>query len=490
MGQQSTPSRPATSSAQSPGSRASSRPTRTSRPSVGFLATSCPALASSRRTRARRPAGRATCPSRRRVTLARSRSAIRAGELSPREAVQRASSGSSGEPALNAFITVRGEEALAEARERSASAGPLHGVPVGGQGRDRRRRRRGRPRPRRILADNVAAADATVVARLRRGRGHRRQAQHARVRLRRLDTSPRSGRRATRGTPSGSAAARAAAAAPRSRRASCAGTLGTDTAGSIRIPAAFCGVTGLRPSTGRVPNRGVVPRLLDVRHGRPDRPHGRGLRAPARRHRRGGLGRPIDASARPSRRRAALGEASRTADRASSSHLFDGVPSPRSRRCVERRCGELGRLGARVERVERRSCASEVVQQLVMLPEAARGAPAVAADAARRLRRRRPRAPARRAAAARDRHDHRAAGAARGSRAGAAALRALRPPRRARDAGRRRRGSARTTVEVAGKAMPYRLALIPFNSPWALPRAARGSACRAASSTAFRSGSR
>jgi aspartyl-tRNA(Asn)/glutamyl-tRNA(Gln) amidotransferase subunit A len=35
--------------------------------------------------------------------------------------------------------------------------------------------------------------------------------------------------------------------------------LGTDTAGSVRIPAAFCGVTGTRPSTGLVPNRGVVP---------------------------------------------------------------------------------------------------------------------------------------------------------------------------------------------------------------------------------------
>ena len=35
--------------------------------------------------------------------------------------------------------------------------------------------------------------------------------------------------------------------------------LGTDTAGSVRIPAAFCGVTGMRPSTGLVSNRGVVP---------------------------------------------------------------------------------------------------------------------------------------------------------------------------------------------------------------------------------------
>ena len=35
--------------------------------------------------------------------------------------------------------------------------------------------------------------------------------------------------------------------------------LGTDTAGSVRIPAAFCGVTGMRPSWGLVPTRGVVP---------------------------------------------------------------------------------------------------------------------------------------------------------------------------------------------------------------------------------------
>ncbi|MGI9658460.1 MAG: amidase, partial [Gaiellaceae bacterium] len=74
-----------------------------------------------------------------------------------------------------------------------------------------------------------------------------------------MTTSPRFGpgrnpwslERIVGGSSGGSGASAAARLA--------AGTLGTDTAGSVRIPAAFNGVTGLRPTSGRVSNRGVFP---------------------------------------------------------------------------------------------------------------------------------------------------------------------------------------------------------------------------------------
>ena len=55
--------------------------------------------------------------------------------------------------------------------------------------------------------------------------------------------------------PGGSSGGTAAAVAARM----IAGGLGTDTGGSVRVPAALCGVTGLRPSSGRYPSSGIVP---------------------------------------------------------------------------------------------------------------------------------------------------------------------------------------------------------------------------------------
>ena len=187
---------------------------------------------------------------------------LRAGELSPREAVEayleRIEELDGG---LNAYITVRAEEALAEAAvlERAAERGPLWGVPVAVKDVIDVA---GAPTTAasKILAGNVAPRDAAAVERLRRagaivlGKLNTHEFAYGAT-----TTSPHFGparnpwspERICGGSSGGSGAAAAADLA--------AGTLGTDTAGSIRIPACFCGVSGLRPSTGRVSNRGVVP---------------------------------------------------------------------------------------------------------------------------------------------------------------------------------------------------------------------------------------
>jgi aspartyl-tRNA(Asn)/glutamyl-tRNA(Gln) amidotransferase subunit A len=196
------------------------------------------------------------------VSLARLARRLRAGELSPREAVEqylRRIEALDGE--LNAYIAVRADEALAEADvlRHSRGQGPLWGVPVAvkdvidvaGTATTAASR---------ILVDNVPAVDSYVAARLRRagavvlGKLNLHEFAYGA-----LTTStcfgparnPWSPDRVCGGSSGGSAAAVAAGLA--------AGTLATDTAGSIRIPSCYCGVTGLRPSTGRVSNRGVLP---------------------------------------------------------------------------------------------------------------------------------------------------------------------------------------------------------------------------------------
>ena len=125
-----------------------------------------------------------------------------------------------------------------------------------------------------------------------------------------------------------------------------AGTLGTDTAGSIRIPACFCGVTGLRPSTGRVPNRGVVPVSWTFDTVGPIAPERRGLRAAARRDRR-------------ARRPTTRARSAAPAEPASSglergvaglrigvvAHLSRGAVDPRVVAAVEAALGELAASG-------------------------------------------------------------------------------------------------------------------------------------------------
>ena len=196
------------------------------------------------------------------MSVARLAGQLRGGELSPREAVESCLARIERlDPALNAYLAVRGEEALAEAEalERAAGRGPLWGVPVAVKDVIDVA---GTPTTAasRLLAGNVPVGDAAAVEGLRRAGA---------VIVGKLNThefaygatttsahfgparNPWDPERICGGSSGGSGAAAAADLA--------AGTLGTDTAGSIRIPAAFCGVTGLRPSAGRVSNRGVVP---------------------------------------------------------------------------------------------------------------------------------------------------------------------------------------------------------------------------------------
>jgi aspartyl-tRNA(Asn)/glutamyl-tRNA(Gln) amidotransferase subunit A len=191
------------------------------------------------------------------VTLARLAERIRLGELSPREAVQASLERIEASSELNAFISVRGEEALAEADR--APDGPLRGVPVAVKDVIDVAGARTTAASE-ILRENLAARDADAVARLRAAGavivGKLNTHEFA---FGALTTSPHFGAarnpwdsdRVCGGSSGGSGAAVAAGLVT--------GTLGTDTAGSIRIPACFCGVTGLRPSTGLVSNRGVVP---------------------------------------------------------------------------------------------------------------------------------------------------------------------------------------------------------------------------------------
>jgi aspartyl-tRNA(Asn)/glutamyl-tRNA(Gln) amidotransferase subunit A len=160
------------------------------------------------------------------------------------------------EPELNAFITVRDDAALAEAD--AAPLGPLHGmvvavkdvIDVAGT------RTTGASK----ILDRVPEHDAECVARLRAagavviGKANTHEFAYGAI-----TNSPHFGparnpwntEHTTGGSSGGSGAAVAAGLAD--------AALGTDTAGSVRIPAAFCGVTGVRPSTGLVPNDGVWP---------------------------------------------------------------------------------------------------------------------------------------------------------------------------------------------------------------------------------------
>jgi aspartyl-tRNA(Asn)/glutamyl-tRNA(Gln) amidotransferase subunit A len=172
---------------------------------------------------------------------------------------------------LNAWITVLGERALVEAREaerelgRGEDRGPLHGIPIAVKDNiDVSGVLTTCASP--ILRDQApAVADAVVVRRLRQagaiilGKTNLLEFAYGIVHPEyRQCNNPWNLERTSGGSSSGSTAAVAAGMAY--------GSLGTDTGGSIRIPAAYCGVVGLKPTYDRISREGVFPLSSSLDH--------------------------------------------------------------------------------------------------------------------------------------------------------------------------------------------------------------------------------
>ena len=172
------------------------------------------------------------------------------------------------EPKLNAFITVLQEAALARAAAMDAELaaghwrGPLHGIPLalkdlidtagtkttGGSS---------------LFADRIPTEDATVVTRLKAAGavilGKTNLFEFgSQTSYFGLSRNPWDLTRTTGGSSSGNGAAVSAAL--------CYGALGSDTGGSVRIPASYCGLVGLKATYGLVPLRGILPCVVSLDH--------------------------------------------------------------------------------------------------------------------------------------------------------------------------------------------------------------------------------
>jgi aspartyl-tRNA(Asn)/glutamyl-tRNA(Gln) amidotransferase subunit A len=199
-------------------------------------------------------------------TIAAASRAIALGDLSPIALTEAALARAAAlNDRLAAFIEITADRARAAARRAEAEIrggrrrGPLHGVPYGLKDIYDAQGLRTTAHSR-LLLDNIAAEDAATTARLEAA---------GMVLIGKLAThefatggpafdlpfpparNPWNPAHFTGGSSSGSGAAVAAGILPLA--------MGSDTGGSIRLPAAYCGTVGLKPTYGRVSRRGVAP---------------------------------------------------------------------------------------------------------------------------------------------------------------------------------------------------------------------------------------
>src|ERR1700685_2418037 len=175
-------------------------------------------------------------------------------------------------PALNAFITVTGNSAIARAREldrelaQGMDRGLLHGIPIAHKDLMWTKGIRTTSGSK-IFADFVPDADAPVVEKLAEagavmvGKAGLHELAYGIT-----SDNPHFGTirnpRNPKHSPGGSSGGSAAAVATEMAFIA----TGTDTGGSIRVPASFCGVAGLKPTYGLVDRRGVQPLGLSLDH--------------------------------------------------------------------------------------------------------------------------------------------------------------------------------------------------------------------------------
>jgi aspartyl-tRNA(Asn)/glutamyl-tRNA(Gln) amidotransferase subunit A len=200
------------------------------------------------------------------LTITELGAAFRARRLSPVEATQHCLERIARlDPELHAFITVTGDLALAQARaatdelSRGHDRGPLHGVPIALKDLIDTAGVRTTAASA-LFADRVPTDDAEVVRRLRDagavmlGKLNLHEVAYGAsgfVGCFPATRNPRSPAHICGGSSSGSAAAIAAGLSY--------AALGTDTSGSIRVPASLCGIIGFMPTYGLVSLRGVIP---------------------------------------------------------------------------------------------------------------------------------------------------------------------------------------------------------------------------------------